>query len=77
MQAVGVQGVRPGKHFDRHIAAQPRIAGPVDLSHATGTNRADDFVRSEVDARGEWHARERGIIWESPARRRYPLPQTM
>ena len=58
VQAVGVQGIRRGEHFDRHIAAQPRIARPVDLSHAPGANGADDFVRSEMDARGKGHARE-------------------
>ena len=44
-----------GKHFHRDVAMQPRVAGPVDLPHASGAKRRQDFVRAESRAGGEPH----------------------
>jgi hypothetical protein len=37
------------------IAAQPGIARPIDLAHAPGAERGDNFVRAEARARGQGH----------------------
>ena len=42
-----------GQHLDRHLAAEPRVAGPVDLAHAARAERPDDLVGSETCLRGE------------------------
>jgi len=42
-----------GKNLDRDGAVQTRIAGPVDLTHATRAKRRDDFIRPETGASGE------------------------
>ncbi len=41
--------------LDRDVAAEPRVARAVDLAHPSGPNEADDFVRTEADARRHWH----------------------
>jgi hypothetical protein len=41
------------KHFDRDRAAKARINGLVDFAHATGTERADDFVGAEPRSGGK------------------------
>ena len=35
------------ERLDRDLAPQPEIARPIDDAHATGTERADDFVIAE------------------------------
>jgi hypothetical protein len=37
-----------GQYFQRDIAAEPRVARPIDLAHAGGTERAHDFVGAET-----------------------------
>ena len=44
-----------GQRFQRDVTTQPRVSGPIDLSHAAGTERRQDFVRTEARARGERH----------------------
>jgi len=36
------------KHLDRDIAAEPRIVGTVDLSHAACIEHGKDLVRTET-----------------------------
>ena len=43
------------QNLQRHVAAEPRIARPIDLAHSARAQRRDDFVRSEARARSEWH----------------------
>ncbi len=54
-QPVGVGGDRLGQHLDRHLAVEPRVARPVDLAHAAGAERGEDFVGAEARAQGERH----------------------
>jgi len=55
LQAIGIGRHGDGQHFDRHVAAEPRVACPIDLAHAAGAERADDFVRAELRAAVESH----------------------
>jgi hypothetical protein len=50
-QAISVSGEGRGQHLDRDIASKTGIARAIDLSHAPGPERSDDFVRSEADTR--------------------------
>ena len=45
-----------GEDLDRDIATQFRVARAIDLAHATGTDRRDDFVDAECVSRpsGSW-----------------------
>jgi hypothetical protein len=36
-----------GRHFDSYFATHARIAGTVNLTHATGTERRQDLIRTE------------------------------
>ena len=44
---------RVGQDFDRHIAAEPRVARPVHLAHSTGAEGRNDLVRAKACAGGE------------------------
>src|SRR5215472_107287 len=44
----------PG-NFDRHIAAEPRIACAINFTHSTGSDEAQDFVRPELVTCSERH----------------------
>ena len=46
-QAVGVRGERRRQDLDRHVAAQPRILRPVDLSHPARAERREDLVGAQ------------------------------
>ncbi len=39
-----------GHHLDRHVAIEPRVAGPIDLAHAARTDGLDDLVLREARA---------------------------
>ncbi len=39
-----------GQRLDGDAAIEPRVAGLVDLAHAAGAQRADDFIRTETRA---------------------------
>src|SRR2546422_11257866 len=54
-QTVGIGGVRGGQHLDRDLAAEPGIAGAIDLPHAAGTEGCQNLVRAETGAWGERH----------------------
>jgi hypothetical protein len=44
---------RVGQDFNRHIAAEPRVARPVDLAHTPGAESGDYLVRAKACAGGE------------------------
>ena len=44
----GSRGDGRRKHLDRHLAAQPRVARPVDLAHAARAERREDLVGPSV-----------------------------
>ena len=44
-----------GQHLDRHVAAEPRVLGAVDLAHAARAERGDDFVGTEAGAGTQAH----------------------
>jgi hypothetical protein len=46
---------RFGQDFQRHLAAQARIARAVHFAHAAGANQRDDLVRSNCRASREGH----------------------
>ncbi len=39
-----------GQHFDRHVALKAGVAGTINFTHSTGTERTDDLVRSQPGA---------------------------
>ena len=53
---IGIAGDVTRQDLDRDRAIEPRIAGFVDLTHAAGAERADDFIRTEPDSGVEGHA---------------------
>ena len=50
-----------GEDLEGDDAIQPRVAGFVDLAHATGTERGEDFVRAETTAGSECHGKWLGL----------------
>jgi hypothetical protein len=50
LDAIGIGGQVLPEHLDRHDAPEPAIARAVDLAHAAGAERLEDFVRSEARA---------------------------
>ena len=55
--AVSIRQAIGGQHLDGHLATQPRVAGAIDLAHAAGAERRDDFVRAEPGAGEKPHRR--------------------
>ena len=55
LEAVGIAGDRVRQDLDGHLAAQPGIAGAVDLPHPTGSQRRQDLVRPEAGSRRKGH----------------------
>ena len=53
--ARSVSGHRAAQHLDRHIAAQPKIASTINVSHAAAAEQGDDFVDADTVARREGH----------------------
>jgi hypothetical protein len=41
--------------LDGDVAVQPRVARAIDLAHAAGTERGEDFVRAETRPDGQGH----------------------
>ena len=56
---------RCGQHLDRDVAAEPRVARPVDLAHAAGAERRHDLVGAEPVAGREAH--RDGTMGKRPA----------
>ncbi len=44
-----------GQNLDGHVAAQPRVPGPVDLTHSPRAQGCEDFVGAETGARADCH----------------------
>ena len=51
----GSMGEAVRQRFQRDVTTQPCVSGPIDLSHTAGTERRQDFVRTEARTRGERH----------------------
>ena len=47
-----------GGDFDRNVAIQSRISGPIHLTHASSTDGRKDFVRAEFVAYRKRHVSE-------------------
>ena len=66
--------------LQRHDSLEPRVAGPIDLAHPSGSEGGEDLVRSELLSRGERHACGAGAVITAcrsssacrPSRRRLP-----
>jgi hypothetical protein len=54
-QAIGISRGRRQQDLERHVAAEPRIVGAIDLAHSACADEGDNFVRSEFRARSEVH----------------------
>src|SRR5262245_34707681 len=53
--AMRVAGDDVRERFDRDVAVEFRVAGPVDLAHASGTDGPDDFVVTDAGTGRQWH----------------------
>jgi hypothetical protein len=49
------------KHLDCHLATNSRVEGAIDLSHSTGPDKGDEFVRPQADCRAHSHVSSRRI----------------
>ena len=47
----GIAGEVVGEHLDGHVAAEPGIVRAIHVTHAAGTQRLDDFVLQQANAR--------------------------
>ena len=45
-----ISGQPFGKHLDRHLALEPRVLRPVDLSHPARAEQREDLVGAEAGA---------------------------
>ena len=63
---VGVLSEGRRQYFDGDVAAEAVVVRAIDLAHPAGADRAEDSVRTEMCAGGQWH---RGS-GESPRSRR-------
>lgn len=55
--AVGVSGECRGQNLDRDLAAEPRIPGPIYLTHPASAERREDLVRTKASSRSQAHFR--------------------
>ena len=44
-----------GRDLNRDVAAKPRVAGTIDLTHTASAQRRQDFVCAEPGPRCKWH----------------------
>ena len=56
-QPLGIGRERGGKHLDGDLASETRVVGTIDLAHAAGAERSDDFVRAETRSGSQAHVR--------------------
>ena len=54
-QAVGIKRKRLRQNFDRHFAFEARVAGAINLAHASRAEQGDNFIRPEFGAWGQVH----------------------
>jgi hypothetical protein len=59
------------QHLDGDVAPEPRVARPVDFSHAAGAERRNDFLGSEPGPCLQWH---RGTVLRNDGVRRLLSP---
>lgn len=52
---VGVGRELLWKDLDSHLTPEPRILGPIDLTHAAGGERRDDLIGPKAGPGGECH----------------------
>jgi hypothetical protein len=50
-----------GEHLHGDVAAEPRVAGPIDLAHAAGAERGDDFVWTQTGPGRQHRVRPRAL----------------
>ena len=50
---IGITSDFAWQDLDRDGAIEARVAGFIHLAHATGAERADDFIRAEAGAGGD------------------------
>ena len=65
--ALWIVGKSRRQHLDGDLAMESRVEGAIHLAHATGIERTQDAVRSELDSRGQrgcFAVRDRGIMWQ-------------
>jgi hypothetical protein len=55
--AIGSEGLED--HLEGDLAPELRVAGAIDLPHATSAKRAHDSVRTEIRSRVKGHSRMR------------------
>src|SRR5882762_1542703 len=55
-EAIGIERERVRDDLQRDVATELRIARAIDLAHAAGAERRQDFVRAEACASGQAHA---------------------
>jgi hypothetical protein len=65
-QAVGVGDTLRGDDLDRHFAAEARVAGAVDLAHASGAEGREHLVGPEPRAGPERHGNWGDCIGNKP-----------
>ena len=53
--AVAIGGKEMRQRFDGDVAIEPRVAGAIDLAHATRSQQSPDFVRAEPCTGCECH----------------------
>src|SRR5262249_52650418 len=74
-EAIRRRGQRLGQELDRHFAAQAEVARPIDLAHAAGAQRSEDFIGTESGCGRERHGghftpKPRQVyVWMCPATR--------
>ena len=54
-EALAVSGKGIGQRLDGDLAAETRVAGPVDLAHSAGPKQRVDFVGAEAGPPGQAH----------------------
>ncbi len=52
-ETVGVEREEVGEDFQRDVTRQLPIARAIDLAHAPGAERGEDFIRAESTAGGQ------------------------
>src|SRR5687767_11419860 len=62
---LGIARDRLRQNLDGDVAIEPRIAGAIDLAHATRAKRAENFVATEPAAGGQGHAYFFGARWRN------------
>ena len=54
-QAVGIERKRLRQDLDRHFTFETRVAGAIDLAHASRAEQGNNFIRPEFGSRGQVH----------------------